>query len=216
MAYDPLCTVDLVKSYLNITASTDDARIDMLIGGVSELIGRWCNRENLGASITYTENYRFPKNPKFDGVFGPSITLRKYPVTTLTSVMTAGQSVPIITDPTQPVNSGCWIDDDERTLVFIGFPSPYGFALAGRLPIIQVTYTAGYNGLSAVPQGLAYVAAQAVAEAYKSPDWIAKQSVSLGGQQTMSVNQRVKGLSPAIVAMLNPYKDRLPLLGTGA
>jgi len=211
MAYDTLCELSYVKRWLKIDPSdtTDDGILESLIQACSELIGQFLDRDNLGAVISYSENYAITRYGLSVPTYSPRVVLRHYPVTSLTSVLWNNQSLGIISNPQAPPNqAGVWLQDDQRTLVFFGLwmPPTYGF--------IQVNYQAGYTlGVpppAGIPYGLQQACAQFIGEVYHAPDWIGFKSKVLGGQSVTFDLDKIWGMSPRTVAMLQPYVNRVP------
>ena len=212
MAYDLLCDISYLKRVLKIAPddATDDGLLEGLLMASSELIGQFLDRDNLGAVISYQENYPVSQTgPLPKPTYSPRIVLRHYPVVSLTSVLWNNQSLKVLTNPQYPPNqAGVFLQDDQRSLIFFGLwmPPSYGF--------IQVNYTAGYtlggDPPTGIPFGLQQACAQHVLEMYKSPDWIGFRSKTLAGQSTVFDEAKSWGMSPRTKAMLQPYVNRIP------
>lgn len=215
--YDPLCKLADVKAWLKIGPQDDsqDTALDSLIASCSELIGQYCGRDNLGAVLTKQEN-RFmaiTSLPKPD--YAPLLVVNFYPIVALTSVLWNGTTVPILTAAQLQGTlniSGVFVGDDARTLRFLGMYMPPSYGA------IQLNYTAGYyldtavTGAQMVPAGLQQACIQWCGEIYKSVSWIGFKSKSLAGETTAFDMGGDWGMSPRTKAMLQPYRNRVPLM----
>lgn len=146
-----------VKEYLGITASTYDALIEKLVYGVSEFLQGYLGGESLKEAAR-TEYY--------DGEGQSSLTLRKYPITTFTSLAykSGTNSSPV------------WntINADNYDVILSS-----GLIKRATLPCgvqnIQAIYTAGYKidfanrytpASHTLPHDIWLVATQLVAKVY--------------------------------------------------
>lgn len=210
--YDPLTTVESVEVWLQDQSGNNVPSYKALIPPVSQLIGKYLGRDNLGAVNTYTENYT-QRRGRVGSCAPAPIVLRHYPVVSLSSVTLYGLSVPIINPATLSAPSsatGVLLEDDARTLSFYSVSWPWPTFTGSGLPICQVSYTAG---LTPYDQGLQQVANQWVGEIFKSQAWIGHKSKSLAGEVVsfdMGVNL---GMSPRTLAMLQPYRNVVPTFG---
>jgi hypothetical protein len=209
MAYAALTTLADVKGWLRRTTDTDDALLSDLIGRLSDQVGRFLGRDNLGSVEAYTETYRVPRGTT---VTPPRMVLRHYPVVALSSVKISGQSFDIITDPMAPTMSGAWVEDDRRTLTLFGSSSLWPGWSGGGLPLCQIQYTAGY-ATGNIPGGLSQAVIQWVAEISKSQEWIGYVSKSLAGETVSYEMGREWGMSKRTKGMLEPFRDRIPMSG---
>lgn len=204
MAYAKLTTVEKVRGWLKSDSPTNDNLIGLLIESLSDQAGRYLNRDNLGSVEAYVENYPMPRStPSMPG----RLLLRHYPIVTLTAVLNAGSSVPIIADPMVASAAGVLVDG-ERVLVFIGSPAAAG----SGLPLCQVRYTAGHEP-NAIPPGLTQAMNQWVGEIVKSQGWIGYVSQGLAGQSTSFEQGRSWNMSKRTKEMLEPFRDRIPHMG---
>jgi hypothetical protein len=201
MAYANLTTLADVKGWLRTTSATDDALLSWLIKSLSEQAGRYCQRDNLGSVETYTERQPIPRATPSRS---PFILLNRWPVITVTSILCAGQSIPVISDPMAVAASGAFVQDDRRTLEFYGAP-----ASGGGVPLLQVIYTAGYT---AVPPGLSQAVTQWVGEVARSQGWVGKVSEALAGQTVSYEQGRQWGMSKRTKEMFEPYRNRIPMV----
>ena len=214
MSYDPLTTVDEFKIWQakpqGQTAS--DAVIGQLIAALSEEIGRYCDRDNLGLVLPYTERWApVGTQPYYRD---PEYVLRAYPVTALTSVAIGSTAVPVITDLTGQT-SGALLDSWEsnpRRVSLVGYRV---WPCTGPL---VVQYQAGYWGANApsgtkptVPTGLKQVLHQWINEVLVSRISTGQKSQTLAGQTVTYELGEKFGMSPRTKAMLEPYRNRVPL-----
>lgn len=211
----PLCKLEEVKRWVKIgpTESSQDELLEGLIEACSELIAEYCGRDNLGAVVSYNENYRIPSNnfPR-TSANNPRIVLRHYPIVGSPTVTWNNTTLTILTSQqVQSQQGGVFVEDDLRTLSFLGLwmPPNYGY--------LNVAYQAGYTIdpvttppiPQTIPKGLRQVCIQFVGEVYKSKDWIGFTSKSLQGEVTSFEGGRQFGMSARTVAMLQPYRDRV-------
>lgn len=211
MAYDPLTTVTALKEWAKIDSNTniagaDDGLLTALVGRVSELIGRYLGRGNLGAVYTYTENYF--KRLGSGMIGGPGefdLLTRHWPVVSLSQVLMNGNNqVTILSNSTLIAGaSGVFLLEDgegePRLLKFRNLWRDYS------LPI-QVTYTAGYTAVN-IPLGLQQAAMTYAVEVYRSQSWAGWKSKSLAGEVVTFDEGGKWGMSKRVEMMLTPYRD---------
>lgn len=203
MPYDALCTVNQVKSWLKISGAGDDGGIGPMINAASELIGRWCERENLGNVYSYSENYSKRGRYNLDLNTGFDLVLRHWPIVSITSVSLGSTSYNLLTlAQLQAGAAGYYVEEDNepRFLKFVGMNPVYP---------VNVQYTAGYAPGS-VPFGLQQAAIQFCAELYRSEQWVMKKSVNVGGEVVAIDAGGTWGMSNRVQAMLQPYRDVNP------
>lgn len=209
MSYDPLCTLDEFKKWIGYkpTEENQDEDIVALISALSRNIGEYCGRDNLGAIQTYSENRKLSSS----GSNSPRILVGSYPVISLTSILYNNTSLAILTpQQLQQNTAGVFLEDDSRTLSFLGLWVPQGRGY------VQINYTAGFqlNGAEvaaqATPSGLRQACIQWVGEILKSKGWIGYNSKSLGGETVSFEGGRSWGMSPRTKAMIQPYVNRMP------
>lgn len=206
MAYnDPLTTFDSFSAWMRSTGAVDESTVTPLIVSASDLIARFCDRDNLAAVYSYTETY-YPK-PRRVSSFGVnrnfSVLLRHYPVVAVQAIVLNGASVKVLSiSDLQSSPVGAYLKDDKeaRVLDFFG-------VLVVEPAILQVTYTAGYTE---VPDGLVQACNTLVGEMYKQPGRIGMQSVAMGGETTSFNKASSWGMSDLIKGMCMPYKDNIP------
>lgn len=216
MAYDNLTTVDSLKRWLlgatlgatsqQSAGNPDDTEYAALIQVASELIGRFCGRDNLGKVISYTENYfkrgssKVSVRPDFD------LVLRHYPVASISSVVMSNSPVTVLNEVgLQSNQSGVFLLEDVEPRI-LKFQSIYG------MYPITVTYTAGY-AVNAIPNPLKQAALQLASEIFRSATWIGKKSVAIAGETITYDTDGVWGMSNRIKLMIQPYVDVVPFRG---
>lgn len=141
-----LCTLADVKTLAGITETSQDARLELLINGVSAQIARYLER-NL-ARTTYTETYSCPNRQL--------LVLRNFPIQSVTSVTQDGNLFTAGVDYVVTPEYSAW-GAVYRAQGWIGYPINREYLtsdpVAGRR-IIDVVYVAGYH----LPADPAYVA----------------------------------------------------------
>ena len=185
MAAGDLTDLDTVKAWLGVTTATSDTLLGGLITAVSSFVANYLGRQILTAS--YVETYR--------GNGQCELLLRNFPITAVTSVAFAGQTITAAADPVA-LTSGVLFDD--RTLTLIGYRFPTG------LPVV-VSYTAGY---ATPPPDIGQAAVELVGEAFRRRDRIGLSSKSLGGQEVIAFS--LKDMNDTVRALLAPYQVLAP------
>jgi hypothetical protein len=174
-----------VKAWLGVSTGTYDAQLSGLISAVSAFVVNYLGRQLLSAS--YVETYR--------GNGQRSMVLRNFPITAVTSVAFAGQTITAAADPVA-LTSGLLFDD--RALTLVGHRFPTG------LPVV-VSYTAGY---AAPPPDIGQAAVELVGEAFRRRDRIGLASKTLGGQEVVAFS--LKDMNDTVRALLAPYQVLAP------
>lgn len=213
MAYDKLTSVPALKRWLigataisQTTTNPDDDEYAMLIQVASELIGRFCGRDNLGSVGTYTENYFKRGSSKMSVSTDFDLVLRHYPVATLSSVIVNNSQVTILNESgLQSARAGVYLleDTEPRILKFQYLYASYP---------ISVTYTAGYAA-NAIPGPLQQAAIQFASEIFRSPTWLGVKSRSIASENITFDTNSVWGMSNRIKMLLQPYVDVVPFRG---
>lgn len=183
MAAGDLTTLANVKQYMNITVTTDDSLLTRLVTEVSQYMQSWLNRTI--ASTVYTE--------KRDGTGGYQMTLREYPIISITSLMIDNIVIPAAADPTQ---TG-YLFDKERIVL-------NGYQFTRSFQNIVINYTAGY---AATPFELEQVCIDMVSTAYKTKDRIGVSSKTINGE-TVSFN--LGAMTQGNLAIMNNYRQVVP------
>jgi hypothetical protein len=201
--YDPLTTVDQVKAWLKSSGTGDDALIEALIPTSSELIGRYCERENLGSIYSYSEVYYPGQRARSWHTRNWDIVLRHYPVVSLTSVIINNTQIPILQQSDlQAGTSGVYLEEDTepRVLKFIGVAA---YPVGG---FVQVNYTAGYPS-NAIPAGLSQGTNQFTVEMLRASTRVGLKSVSAAGETTSFDMGTNWAMSSMVKAMVHPYRN---------
>lgn len=201
--YDVLTTVDAVKAWLKSSGTGDDALIQALIPTSSELIGRYCERDNLGSIYPYSEVYYPGQRARSWHARSWDLVLRHYPVVQLTSVVINNTQIQILQQSDLQVGtSGVYLEeaDEPRILKFMGV------AVYPAGGVVQVTYTAGYNS-GAIPAGLAQGANQFTAEMLRASARVGLRSQSMAGETTAFDMGTNWGMSNMVKAMVHPYRN---------
>jgi hypothetical protein len=203
MSYDALCTVNQVKGWLKITKPGDDAGLAAMIMPASEMIGRFCNRDNLGGVYSYTENYTKRTRYTLSDRESFDIVLRHWPIVSITSVTVASLNLTQLTAAQiQLWTPGYYIEEDTepRVLKIVGYANPFP---------VQVSYSAGYAPGS-IPWGLQQAAIQLASEMFRAESWVDKKSVNLAGEVVAGDMGNSWGMSDKVKAMLMPFRDVVP------
>lgn len=204
MPYDNLTTVASLKAWMKPTAGgSDDAELATLINVASDLIGRFCGRDNLGKVYQYTENYFRSGAMRTGTRVDLSLVLRHYPITQMVSVFSGNTQIPVLAQADLQSNqAGVFVQEDvePRMLKFRFVSLPYP---------ITVTYMAGYS-FNSIPQTLGQACNQVAAEIFRSASWIGKKSQAMAGETTTYDSGEAWGMSKRTQAMLSQYKDVVP------
>lgn len=184
MAAPDLTTLENVKSWLGITAVTDDAMLTRLVTALSQYIQTWLNRQI--ASQTYTETR--------DGHGGTVMVFADYPVTAVASVAVDGVAVPAAASATE---SGYRFDSTRLYL--------QGYAFTRGKGNVAFSYTAGY---ATTPPELEQACIELVALRYKERDRIGHQSKSLASE---TVTFMIRDFPDDVRTILNNYRKVIPL-----
>lgn len=132
-----LTTRDNVKAALNITGSDDDARIDSLLAVVTDFIQSYCNRTF--ASDTLTEY------PKVNGYNASTVNLKRYPVTSVTSVHVSTDLPRVYgADELLTADEDYILDEDPGIL-----HRTDGSAWPTGIKAVKVVYVGGYSTIPA-------------------------------------------------------------------
>jgi hypothetical protein len=207
MAYDALTTVASLKAWLKTPGDNDDGILGDLINVASDLIGRYCARDNLGKVYDYSENY-FKKTSGISSKNYFDIVLRHYPVTAITQVMMSGAVIPVIDSAGIQANqSGVFLVEDVE-------PRILRFNYLSRTGPIWIQYSAGY-AFDQIPTSLAQAANQYAGEIMRSQAWIGKKSQGAVGETTTYDIGESWGVSKRVQALLQPYRNVDPFMGFG-
>ena len=207
MAYnDPLTTFDAVSGWMKSVGPVDEPTVLPLIPSASELIARFCDRDNLGGVYSYTEVRTV--NPRRITSFGVNrnfrLILKRYPVVSITSVAINGAPINVLSASdlgASPV--GVYLDTNDAEPRMLDF---YGLAVFPPA-LVQVVYTAGY---SVVPDALQQACNTLVADMLRQPGRVGVKSLSMGGETTSYDQGSSWGMSNRVKAMCQPFKNLVP------
>ena len=204
--YDRLTDLQTTKAWLKVSGNNDDAVLAQLIDAMSETVGRFCGRDNLGAIIDYDDMF-FPRsNLAALGNNNFSLMMRAYPVTEIVSVTVNNSPCTILDNESiMTGQAGVYLDVQDVEPRLLRFN---GIFWNGVSPI-RVKYKAGYEK-SNVPKGLQQAVRQAVAEVYRSQGWIGYSSKAIGGETVSFDTGDSWGLSKRTQTMLGPYRNVVP------
>lgn len=133
-----IITLTDLKSYLNITGTTEDTHLTIIVNGVNTAINNYVGREL--ESDEYSEVY--------DGPGTDALLLKHFPVTAITEVLLKGQEIEEWTgwgddDWESSSNEYYMKDDGSAGILYNRYCWPNGRA------IISIQYTAGYETIPA-------------------------------------------------------------------
>lgn len=204
MAFGDLCTLDDVKTWLNLSTSADDAVLARLITAASQTIQRWLNRPIPLADYVETRD-------GLSGVCGQDESRFPFgvqPCVSVSLVTLAGMTIPVVPEPPmtplgQSVPSyyasqpGYLFTQSE--LVIRGYVIP---RLAG---CVVIQYTAGY---AATPPDLSQACIELVAQRYRERARIGEVSRRIG---TEVVRYSQLDMSGPIKTLLQQYRLVAPI-----
>lgn len=180
-----LTTVANVKEWIGITSSTDDQLIQRLVGGISQTIQSWLNRQLKSQSYTETR----------DGNGNNSMMFADYPVTEVTSVKVNGKPILPCPDFSSP---GYRFNGTSITLI--------GYIFNQGVQNIELSYKAGF---ATVPLDIEQAVIELVALRYKERDRIGQQSKNMANGET--VTYMIKDFPDDVLSLLKNYKKVIPL-----
>jgi hypothetical protein len=155
-----LTTLSNVKTYMGITGTASDNRINQLIPAASKIVQEYCEREFLSA--TYTERY----DGNAVGLNGGYIWLNNVPVTAITSITFE----PDFSVLSETVTGSNFSYDPDTGLVQFDPDSNYTRAFRMGFRNLSVVYTAGDASVpEEVDTATAMVVAAMVGQAGRDP-----------------------------------------------
>ncbi len=187
-----LTTIALVKAWIQTQSANSDAIIQSFITDFSLWCLRTAGRGPIDGSVPTVSPFVqiCPYVESYDGTGTNRQFLRNWPITTLTSVTFFGQTQKIIT-PSDTIGSGILIDASGKSIsirggnfsaqryspgAFRGAPYCNGAVFPQGVQNLQVSYSAGFNG---IPPDLQAMATRVVGLAIKRGAWIGQRSQSL-------------------------------------
>jgi uncharacterized phiE125 gp8 family phage protein len=182
-----LCSLQDVKRYMPVNSNGDDTLLSSLITAASAWVENYINRSLLSAS--YSE--------EAIGRGENGFVFRNYPVTAVSSLMVDGVTVPQAINPT---DSG-WRLVNSYMLRLNGWRFTPG-------SVVQISYTAGYASITALPAEVSQAVIEIVALRYKERSWIGHKSKGLHADQVAYTNADVPD---DVKKTLNQYTRVVPL-----
>lgn len=190
-----LCSLADVKTYFNITTSSEDAVLTALIAAASANIEQYCNRTFAQATYAETRN----------GNGADSIFVRQSPIVSVQSVLVNGLAVPAAAD----AQHDGFVFDGERIYIRSRsrYPSPSGVVWRFERGVqnVQLAYTAGY---ATIPADLNQACVEFVGWKRAKRSRIDKKNETLGTQQTQGYD--LSAAPASVLAAINSY--RLPMI----
>ena len=174
-----LTTLANAKSWLGITAASDDVLLSRLVSSASDFIQSWLNRQI--AAQQYTDTW--------DGHGEKRASTSAYPIKAVASVVIDGVSIPQSTAPTVPG----WVASKTQIALI-------GYRFTDGVQNCTATYTAGF---AVTPNEIEQACIELVGLRYKNRDRIGLNSKGANGETT-SYSQ--VDLSGAITDTLNQYR----------
>ena len=195
-----LTTLAIVKTYMQITDTVQDASLSRLITAFSAWFLNQCNRGAL-LSATYTESR--------NGTGSDALTTKYFPITAVSSVIVNGVSVPASPDGVQPG----YVFDGFSIFIISG-GSSIGYGSNGGVPSavdsfcrgrqnVKITYTAGYP---TTPADVEQAVIDQVVFTHRRQRNLGTVAQTMSGQLTTSFSQR--DLAPGVQAVIDNYKTR--------
>lgn len=189
MAANDLTTLANVKAWLKVTTNNDDSLLSGLITSASQYIQTYCDREFVPQQFTEVR----------DGKGTRSMQFAHYPVSAVSKVLLGSLEIPpapAVGDPTWPGTGYTFTS----TLITLR-----GYFFWADVANVELIYTAGYNPM---PADLVQAANELVGLRYRQRDHIGLNgSTSIDGQH---IGYDDAALTPALAALLNQYKKRVP------
>ena len=188
------CSLNDLKTYLGITGSTDDARLELAIEAASRAIDGECSRRFYASSLII-----YPIADRADSVMLPDDLL------TITELATDDTGTRVYT---------AWAGSDYELepetapyrTIWVAPGSSKAFA-PGERRRVKVTGTWGYCALASVPDAIERAALLLATRYFKRKD------APFGVLGTPELGfMRVTARDPEIRALLNPYR-RLEVIG---
>jgi hypothetical protein len=212
MATIDLCTLTDLKSWLGITTTNSDVTLTRLItAGSSAFLSRLKRNPCQSVPGTYTL-YQQTITEKYSGGGGDTLLLRCFPVISVASVVISpqwgwlsnGAFGPGVVQQSNGSSPGWSFEpNDIRILRMIGYRFPWG------VNNISVTYTSGYNTITALPQDIQQAVIELCSKKFRQKDSsIGQDTVAMGSMETIRFSTR--DFTPDVMAVINDYRDRVP------
>jgi hypothetical protein len=179
----PLATIDQVKAYFGEESDKSDILLTSLVGAASDVIENYCGRTF--ASTAYT-------NEVYDGTGTRTMTLRHFPIVSVTSILENGAALSSGLDAT--LAPDVIIRPDEGQLI-----RPWFFWLP-YFGWYKITYTAGF---ATVPAGITQACLELTGIMLRDKEHPGIQQKTTGQQTTTYL----KTLSQGAQRSLDGYSD---------
>lgn len=185
-----LVTTAAVKTFLDITSTSEDSLLDTLVNSMSKAIATFCGRKFV--SETFTEYY--------DGSGLPDLILKNYPIISVTSLNIDGSRVfDSVTDVT--VADNVIIDNNAGIITLWRNYSHFPKGLRN----VKVVYVAGYATIPVDVQHAAKLAVQYTYKRHYTDQKIGISSESVG-DKTTTFDQG--DLPRPVKLLLDPYRKK--------
>ncbi len=182
-----LTTLENVKSYMQITDTSQDTVLARLISAFSQWFLTQVNRGAL-ISSTYTETR--------NGQGGDSLTTIYWPIQSITSLTVDGVTIPPQANPGQNGWTPGYTNDSFTVWLT-------GYRFTKRRGNVQIVYVAGYES---VPLDIEQAVIDQVVFTLRRQPNLGTTSQSMNGITTVSFSQ--KDLAPGVQAVVEFYRDR--------
>jgi hypothetical protein len=196
-----LTTRDQVKTWLGITGSSADERIDLLIPAVSRRLERYLGRTDGIELRSRTELLASTPEIPSGKVF--SYTTKVAPISSVASIKIDETRVFGASATTLTENEDFYVDGDQGVIVFDGYRPPEGFGE------VQLVYTAGFAASTvnllaeAKYADLTMGATMQVAYVFDRRNSVGATSENVNGATR---SQPALDLLPDVISMLTPYR----------
>lgn len=193
MAAPDLTTRNDLKAWLQITGTTDDALLDLLITSISEWIQVWLSFR------VWVTSY----SDKLNGNGGAVLYLPNPFLVAVTSVKIDGAAIPLSAGPDA---AGYYLVGEGQNLSGIGLRN---YRFTRGFSNVEVTYTAGIaTDANSVPHDLQRCCLEMCAMKYKERDRIGLVSKGLGGETTTFF---MKDMPDTVATALANWQKVVPL-----
>jgi len=186
------------KTAEGIQATKDDAKLELLIASVSQLVKTYCNN-------TFVDHYSSAKTEVFDIIYGDTfIQLTESPVIAITSV--SERSTPSDSYTSLTVNSDYYVDTKTDSIYRVAGNADKSFQ-SGR-GAVTVVYTAGYDGASNLPGDLQLAVIDLITY-YNKDEHKARQTIAGASIQNQSSSSQRNNVAfpDHIKRVLDLYKN---------
>jgi hypothetical protein len=179
-----IITLIQLKNYLGLTDTSEDTRLNFIVGGVNAFVEKYCNRKF--EETTYTREL-------YDAPGSNALILKQRPIVELTEIRIDGE---VYDERDAIYNPGYWYNANAG-IVYRDSPWPRGRGC------IEVSYTAGYD---TIPDDLLFATLE-LAAYYRNVSARSGLNESLGSYSYSIIAGL--GNNPAITDTLDFYKESL-------